>query len=121
MRKKTSNTARGNRYKVKTRKWFEAQGYFVEYLEHVQSIFTPRGPIYRKTDCLGSDGLAMNGKEIIFWNSKATENQLEGRVNEMTRDGLAEFAKFPFPPFVKRKLIIWKLRAKEPIVVDAVV
>lgn len=111
-----STTSRGNRYKVKTKQWFIDRGYVCEYTEKLQAIFTPKGVIYQKSDLWGSDGVAMNGKEIIFWNSKSTLQEKKGIGIEKAR-GSTEFRKYPYPTFVKLQLFIWEPR-KEPIIVE---
>lgn len=111
-----SNVKTGNYYKKKTKEWYQDHGYTVDYCEHVQSIFTPKGMFYKKTDLFGADGIAMNGKEIIFWNSKATVQAKKGLI-DMLKKGADEFAKYPFPPTVKRVLVMWEPR-KQPIFKD---
>lgn len=112
----SSNTAQGNRYKKKTKDWYLAHGYVTEYCERAQGIFTPRGIIYKKSDLFGADGIAMNGKEIVFWNSKSTIQAKKG-VTDMTKKGRDEFAKFPYPPGVRKVLVIWEPR-KQPVFVE---
>ncbi len=111
------NSARGNRYKVKTRDWFREKGFQVEYLEKLQSIFTKKGMFYKKNDMFGSDGVAMNDKEVIFWNSKVTLLMNKG-VSNVTSAGWKEFDRFVWPPFVKRWLVIWQPRQKEPLIIQ---
>ena len=67
--------------------------------------------LYRKKDLFGSDGIAMNGSEIIFWNSKATVN--ESVAKSKLVHGAHEFDAFKYPPFVKRWLVVW-----EPVQVE---
>lgn len=111
-----SNVQQGNRYKKKTKDWYIAHGYTTEYCEHVSSIFTPRGIIYKKSDLFGADGIAMNGKEIIFWNSKVTIQAKKG-VTDMVKKGRDEFARFPFPDTVRRVIVMWEPRQK-PVFVE---
>ena len=115
----TSNTAKGNRYKKKTKEWFEKRGYYTVYVETVYSIFTPRGIIYKKRDILGSDGISMKDQEFIFWNSKVTDQGQKG-ITDMTKKGEDEFSKYPFPDFIKRQLIIWEPRAKNPLIINCI-
>lgn len=113
-----STTSRGNYYKRKTREWFERQGYTVQLTEFMTA--RPIGPgkmIYIKRDVFGSDGISMNGKEIIFWNSKATTKERLAGISKMASDARIEFAKYPFPKTVKLQAIIWIPRA-EPRVID---
>jgi len=107
---------KGNYYKRKTKKWFIKQGYWCDYVERLQRIVTydkfTKEPkvIFVKQDLAGADLLAMNGEELIFANSKL------GRKN--IAEGLKEFAKFPYPPFVKRWLVVWEVRAREPEIIE---
>ncbi|HOE15453.1 MAG TPA: hypothetical protein PLH82_02100 [Candidatus Paceibacterota bacterium] len=108
---------RGQYYKVKTKKHFEKLGYITEYLEKYRSIYTPRGIIRTKQDLFGSDGLSMNSKELIFWNSKFSSD----KSSEKTAISKAkkEFSKYQFPKSneIKKVIVLWKLRQK-PIIMS---
>lgn len=113
----TKNAVRGNRYKLKTKKWFDDQGFETVYLEQYKSYYIPGfGQRYSKVDLLGSDGLSMNGKQIIFWNSKSTED-IQKRRNEFIKEATAAFNEHKFPSFVDRWIIIWQVRKREPEIV----
>ena len=102
---------KGNYYKIKTRRWFEKKGYICEYLEKLQRIVTKQGKIlYVKKDLLGADGIAMNGEEVIFWNSK------KGRSN--VAKGIKEFMKYPYPSCVKKWIVVWEDRKREPEIIE---
>lgn len=102
-----SRNARGNKDKKKTRDWYRVQGYTCEYTEILQTIFAGPGKLfYKKYDLFAADGIAMNGKEIIFWNSKS-------RIKDMVSD-LKKFEQFPFPKFVTLEITVWEPRAKFP-------
>jgi len=110
-----STTSRGNYYKRKTKVYYENLGYTVQITEFTCGMKLPDRMFYRKIDIFGSDGIAMNGKEIIFWNSKATtEDRLQG-VNKEKYVGRVEFEQYPFPPCVKLHVVIW-LPMKQPII-----
>lgn len=110
-----SNNSRGNYYKRKTKEWLEKRGYTVQLTE-----FTTTRPIgggkviWVKRDVFGSDGIAMNGEEIIFWNAKSITT---GRLAIEKSEGKKEYRKYPFPPTVKRHLYIWEPR-KQPIIIE---
>jgi len=112
-----STTSKGNYYKRKSKEYYEKLGYYTVITEFVTSIKTSRGTFYRKIDIVGSDGLSMNGKEIIFWNSKATTKDVKDGVSKMKSEAKIEFAKYPFPDFVKRQAIIW-LPKQKPIIYE---
>ena len=113
--KSRSNVGKGNYYKKKTKDWFLAQGYKCEYLESLRSIWTPKGFLYKKNDLFASDGLAISDTEIIFWNSKggAKEN-----INQMITEGIKKYQEIHFPHFVKRQIIAWIPRAREPQIIN---
>lgn len=112
-----SSVSKGNYYKRKSKQYYESLGYFTQLTEFMTSIKTPKGNFYKKIDILGSDGVSINGKEIIFWNSKATSENVKDGVSKMKSQAKLEFEKYPFPPSVKRQAIIW-LPKKKPIVYD---
>lgn len=112
-----SNNSKGNYYKRKTREWFDKRGYTTQLTEFTCGMIVKGRCIYRKIDIFGSDGISMNGQEIIFWNSKATTPEREQGINKHKSQGKIEFAKFPFPKEVKRQLFIWEPR-KEPVIID---
>jgi len=81
----------------------------VEYVERIYWVTTKDGKrIPVKKDLWGADGIAMNEKEIIFWNAKAGKKHLA--------EGKKEFEKYPFPPFVKKWIVGWIPGQKEPII-----
>ena len=112
-----SSTSKGNYYKRKSKEYYESLGYYTVLTEFVTSIKTPKGTFYKKMDIAGSDGLSMNGEEIIFWNSKATTEDREDGIIKMKSEAKKEFEKYPFPKCVKRQAIIW-LPRKKPIIYD---
>jgi hypothetical protein len=112
-----STTSKGNYYKRKSKEYYEKLGYYTVITEFITSIKTSKGTFYRKIDIVGSDGLSMNGKEIIFWNSKATTEDREDGITKMKSEAKKEFEKYPFPEHVKRQAIIW-LPKKKPIIFE---
>ena len=96
-----SNVSKGNYYKRKTKDWYEKQGYVVQLTEFACGMIIRGRQIWRKVDIFGSDGIAIDGKEIIFWNSKATDEFVKDGVSKMKSTAKIEFAKYPFPQFVK--------------------
>jgi hypothetical protein len=110
-----STTSRGNYYKRKTKEWYEARGYVVQLTEFNTARPIGRGRVlYVKKDVLGSDGISINGDEIIFWNSKYSAS---GRPDKEILRGRKEFARYPFPASVRLQVVVWEPR-KEPRVVD---
>jgi hypothetical protein len=110
-----SASSRGNYYKNKTRDWYQERGYTVQLTEFLTVRPVGHGRvIYSKKDVFGSDGIAMNGDEIIFWNSKAASSPRQ--VIDLRSKGKREFARFPFPKSVRLQLVIWEPR-KKPLIV----
>lgn len=115
-----STTSRGNYYKKSTQKWFEARGYTVQLTEFVSSRPIGGGRmIWTKKDVFSSDGIAMNGEEIIFWNAKHCSTNDKNNIDTQVRQGRKEFAQHPFPPTVKRQLFMWEPR-KQPVIIDCI-
>lgn len=110
-----STTSRGNYFKAKTKKYLEKLGYEVQLTEFMTTRPVGGGKvIYVKRDVFSSDGIAMNGEDIIFWNSKhATTN--DSKSTQMSQSK-KEYKSHAFPPFVKRAIFMWELRKKEPII-----
>lgn len=111
-----STTSRGNYFKAKTKKYFESLGYETQITEFVCGRqIAPNKIIYVKKDVFSSDGISMNGKDIIFWNSKHTTT---GNIANEKSSGKKDFSKHNFPLSVKRQLIIWQPRQKKPTIID---
>jgi len=111
-----STVQRGNYYKRKTKKWFEDKGYTVELTEFVCGRMIGKGKIiYQKKDVLASDGVAYTDTEFILWNSKHT---VTGEIAQMKSSGKKNFMEIKVPPFIKKQVIIWQPRVREPAVFD---
>lgn len=115
-----SNVSKGNYYKRKTRQYFERMGYHVVLTEYTTVIPIKGRNIYVKRDLMGSDGIAMSKEknEFILWNSKATTEERKDGVAKHKHKGKKDFSQFPFPDCVKRQVIIWKPREKEPTIIN---
>ena len=98
--------SKGNYYVKKTKEFLEKEGWVVEKSEINFKIWTPKGIFFKKKDLFGADLICINGKDIVFVQVKT--NKVD--VNK----GLAEFKKYPFPAFVKKWVVIWPVRAREP-------
>ena len=113
-----STTSKGNYYKKKTKEYFEKLGYETQLTE-----FTTTRPIgggkviYVKKDVFSSDGISMNGKEIIFWNSKHMGQGQKLNSDGQVSSGKKDFNKHNFPDCVKRQLVIWESR-KQPVIIN---
>ncbi len=111
---KNLQVKQGNFYKKKTKDYFLKLGYQCELTEKNTAKFIPnRGVFYTKSDLFGSDGMAMNGRKIVFWNSKSTED-ITKRRNEILKEGARVFRSQQFPPFVILLIVIWAVKARTP-------
>lgn len=109
-----STVQRGNYYKLRTRDMYEKAGYTTQLSEFTCGRLIGQGKmIFTKRDVFGSDGISMNGEEIIFWNSKhATTHE---SMQEQIRQAKKEYAKYPFPPGVKIQIVMWIPKQKPTI------
>jgi hypothetical protein len=113
-----STTSRGNYYKTKTKDYYEKLGYTTQITEFMCGRqIAPGKLIYQKRDVFGSDGISMNGEEIIFWNSKHCTTKDEKNIKTQIRKAVNEFSKYPFPITVKRQIVMWEPRVKCPNVI----
>lgn len=105
-----SRVSKGNYYRLRTKKWFEKKGFWVETIEKTQRIFVKGMVIFKKSDLAGADLLAMDGAQIIFANS------VFGKKNVASH--LKEFAKYPYPAFVERWVVVWEKGWREPEIIE---
>ena len=92
-------TQRGNISRNKTKKYYEARGWQVQKAEQSTFFFFGGRPRIKKQDLFGADLLAMNGEEIVFIQVKTGKPQMA--------ECRKEFAKYAFPPFVKKVVVCW--------------
>ena len=112
-----STVKRGNYYKKKTQKWFEDKGYTVELTEFVCGRPISKDKIiYIKKDILASDGIAYNEKEFILWNSKYYDEVSSNSIDNRAKQYLKDYEEIKVPPLIKKQIIIWKPRIKEPFI-----
>ena len=106
-----SSTAKGNYYRKKTINFLEKQGYEVEILEKNQRLMKNGRVLFIRRDIWGSDLIAKNEDEIIFIQCKTNRGDIAKGIKELNRTH--------WPSFVKRWVVIWTPRAREPEVIDA--
>lgn len=109
-----STTSRGNYYKGRTKKFYEALGYQVQITEFMTTLVFGDKKIFKKIDIFGSDMIAMNGDEILFINSKHFTDP-KSRKDQIYQ-GKKEFEKYQFPQQVKRILVMWEPKKKPEII-----
>lgn len=109
----SSNAAKGQRYKAKSKSWLEANGYTVAHLERMQIIPRPGRPIFVKRDQLGADLLAVREDEGLFVQVKFFG--ASDRRHALTmRDAEREFRKYPCPPGCKQVILVWRKNVRLP-------
>jgi len=122
-----SAVSKGNYYKLKTKKWLEAKGYQVAFMERMMWVFGRKGDMRRlipvKKDQFGSDLLAMKGMVIGKDGWAEDHGELIFVQVKLNRKNVAEahkaFGKFEFPEFVEKWIVVWEPRAREPEVIKA--
>jgi hypothetical protein len=112
-----SNAQRGSYYKSRTKRWLIAQGYQVADLEVVHWIFTPKGRIATKRDQFGSDLLAMNPRGLLFIQVKGGEQARGSGQFPAARRAFEQY-EYYWPPDVRRCVIAWAPRAKQPRIIE---
>lgn len=105
-----SKSSKGNYYKRKTADYLRKDGYTVEYLEKLQHIFSKGKVIYVKKDLLGADLVAVNETEFILANVISNRGDISRHIKR--------FKEYPNPPFIKRLLILWEARVREPELIE---
>jgi len=103
---------KGNYYRLKTKKWLEADGFKVETLEKTMRIFTnDKKVIFIKRDLWGADLIASNGSELIVIQNKTSRGDAS--------KGIRELKSAPWPDNVKKWVVIWSFKSREPEIIEA--
>src|ERR1043165_4266167 len=105
--------SRGQYFKQRSKRWLEAHGYTVAFLERMLYIQGRHGLVPVKRDQMGADLLAVNHERVIFAQIK---------WGETWRSQLAaarrEFSKYPLAADCEQVIIGWPPRAREPEVIE---
>ncbi|HOK41584.1 MAG TPA: hypothetical protein PLD27_11160 [bacterium] len=106
----------GDKYKYKTKKYFEKKGYMVEYLERVQTLKIRNRYIYIKKDIFGADLLAINKDELLFIQVKSGKDNTGIKKSE----AISELEKIIMPKckHIKKQLFIWRKFKREPEIIE---
>jgi hypothetical protein len=105
----TSNVAKGQYFKQRSKRWFEAQGYVVAFLERVLHVQGKHGLIPVKRDQLGSDLVAVSEKKILLIQVKGGAS-----CRSQLAAARAEFAKYPLAPYCENWIVMWLPQARAP-------
>jgi hypothetical protein len=107
-----STVSKGNYYRLKTKKFYEADGYEVVTSEIRKPMPIKGKLIWISVDIFASDLIAMNGEDMLFIQVKANRGDVSKAVKE--------FEKHKFPPasIVRRMVVWWPERAKAPEVFE---
>lgn len=110
-----SNASRGAAFKSKTKKWLEARGYQVAFLEITRSVWANGGLKFTvKKDQFASDLLAVGHDSVIFVQVKSGASATGGTFPAARR----EFAKFTFPGCARQLIVAWAPLARVPRLVE---
>jgi hypothetical protein len=103
-----SAVAKGAYWKSRTKRWLEAQGFAVAFLERVLWIQGKRGLIPVKRDQLASDVLAVSQDRVLFVQVKGGESRPDWSAARK------EFALYPLPPSAEQWTVYWEPNARAP-------
>lgn len=102
-----NRVSKGNYYKTKTARWYRQQGYDVASIEIVRRIVTKDNKVvFSKKDLWGGDLCASNKTEMIWIQVKSNKAHISA--------GIKELIKAPLPPCIRKVVVYWPLRAREP-------
>jgi hypothetical protein len=104
-----SNVAKGNYYRLRTKKWLQSLGYLVENLERQQRVVKKNelgedSVFFLKFDIWGADLIARNEEHVLFVQVKTNEGDVAR--------GIKELNKGPWPGSVDRWVVYWPKRRK---------
>lgn len=120
-KKPSSSGARqrkGRYYLLKTRDYLKGLGYQVEIVEKTQRIVTrdDKGKqfvLFSKKDLWGGDLVARNKEELIWVQVKSNKGDIGRGIKQLSEDD-------EWPESVKRWVMYWEPRAKEPEIIEVV-
>ena len=104
-----SKRSKGTYYANKTKKYFETLGYQVVKAEISKMQWIGGHTIMGHTDIWASDLIAMSEKEIIFI-------QVKTHITDVSH-AKKDFDKIIWAKCVKKYIVRWELRAREPIII----
>ncbi len=102
--------ALGNRNKNKTIKWLIGKGYNALNCELNKICYFGGRLVAVHKDLLGADCLCWNDKEFILIQCKTSKTDVS--------KARKEFEKYKLPDFIKKWVVLWRPRAKEPKITE---
>ena len=123
-KKKISNKQRqrkGRYYLLKTRDYLKNLGYEVDIVEKTQRIVTKddKGKqlvLFQKKDLWGADLVARNREELIWVQVKSNKGDIGRGIKQLSED-----ENWPDSDVVKRWVICWEPRVREPEIVEVII
>ena len=123
-KKKVSNKQRqrkGRYYLLKTRDYLKNLGYEVDIVEKTQRIVTKddKGKqfvLFQKKDLWGADLVARNREELIWVQVKSNKGDIGRGIKQLSED-----ENWPDSDVVKRWVICWEPRVREPEIVEVII
>ena len=101
---------KGNYYRNKTKAFLEADGWVVENIEVPKRIFVKGQMFYTRKDLWAGDLIAVKDQTLLVIQNKS--NPVD--INK----GIKELKEAPWPNSVKKWVVIWPLRAREPKIIQ---
>lgn len=123
-KKKISNKQRqrkGRYYLLKTRDYLKNLGYEVDIVEKTQRIVTKddKGKqfvLFQKKDLWGADLVARNREELIWVQVKSNKGDIGRGIKQLSED-----EHWPDSDVVKRWVMCWEPRVREPEIVEVII
>jgi hypothetical protein len=104
-----SAVAKGQQWKLRTKRWLEQQGYAVAFLERVLHVQGKHGLIPVKRDQMGSDLLAVSRDKVLFCQVKGGAS----RRGQLAASRQA-FSTYPLAPCCEAWIVLWAPHARDP-------
>lgn len=107
-----SNSAKGARWKSRSKKYLQGLGYEVGDLELLRVVYTSRGMVPTKKDQYGSDLIAQRADEdgVLFV-------QVKGGVKVNVAKAKREFESHQFARTSRREIHVWRPLARAPEII----
>jgi len=109
-----SNSARGARYKKRSKDWCKKHGHPVLDLELVRVVHTDEGMFPTKRDQMGSDLQYLTRAGVTFLQVKGGGKP----TKELLRQAQKEFDEHAFPANVRLELHVWRPGARAPEIIE---